>query len=160
MDAVRLQCQRVILMIYFHISAKRWTLLRRHTTATNGYWIFLHRVDCKTKCLQEFVSPPSENNICSRNVFGKNQIPNKKYLDGLLKDLIVLFWNPEESDSLQEEPRGKYKGTQIISEVRRLVAEEQRPTGLGLLLVSRCRRCSRFCTQISHNPGTLNAPSF
>lgn len=31
----------------FHYSAKLPTLLRRHTRATNGCWIFLHRLDSK-----------------------------------------------------------------------------------------------------------------
>lgn len=65
----------------FHYSAKLRPLLRRHTTATNGCWIFLHRLDSKTKCLEEFAPPStSEINIRSRRVFRKKKkipIPDK-----------------------------------------------------------------------------------
>lgn len=64
----------------FHYSAKLRTLPRRHTTATNGCWIFLHRLDSKTKCLEEFAPPPppTEINICSRQVFWKKKNSNTR----------------------------------------------------------------------------------
>lgn len=76
------------------------------------------------------------------------------------KKIQIPDKNSEASDCFQKEPQGKYRGIQI-SEIRTLVAGEQRQTGPGAPLgLQMPTRCSHFCTQISHNPGTLNAHSF
>lgn len=67
----------------------------------------------------------------------------------------------EATDSLQKELWEKDRAVQIISEKRRLVAKEQRPTGPGAILgLQLLTCCSRYCTHISHNPGILKARCF
>lgn len=65
----------------FHYSAKLPTLLRRHTTATNGCWIFLHRLDSKTKCLEEFAPPPPppQKLINAAVTFSKKKNSNSRH---------------------------------------------------------------------------------
>lgn len=78
-----------------------------------------------------------------------------RYLVGLLKDLSIFLWTQRSQWRFAEGARGgKYRALQITTEAGRLVAKEQRPTGLGgLFLLSRCR-CAAVvtCAHLSHNP--------
>lgn len=92
--------------------------------------------------------PPPQKLIYAAVAFSEKKIirmPNK---------------NSEASDGLQKEPEGKYRGIQIISEVRRLVAGEQRPTGPGAPLGFRCQRAAVIPARKSPTilaPSTLTA---
>lgn len=113
-------------------------------------------------CLQEFESPPlSKINVSGRNVFGENQITDENTWMACWKTWAYFYELREASDGLQKELWEKYRAIQIISEIQRLVAKEQRPTGLGATFGVQILTCySRYCTHVSHNPGILKAHCF
>lgn len=145
MDAVRLHCQRVILMIYFIIQPScrlSWGGIPLPQMDV-GYF---YRLDSKTKCCLE-ESPPPIINICSGHVFPKN--------NSNAKQKFRSQWRFAEGAAGQMQ---RYLNNKWSSEACcwRTEADWTR----GSSRVQMPTRCSHFCTQISHNPGTLNTHSF